>query len=297
MNQPQVTGAAFPDMARAPFVVLPEASSATVANEIVASIQAVERLAGRTGRVFEAAAASIGLDPRDPLARSGTRIAADLDAGVTGQAGNAYHNDEHVCEVLLCSLFLARQAALAAAQQARIIVAALVHDLRHDGTTNAGQPFRLERIAIDAARPYLTAAGVAPGAIARIAALVLATEVGIGGPYARRCLLYHEHGGTAPAARPDTDPLGLLATDRELAFQAVLLAEADLLPSVALTFDHAIQCQERLSQEDPRIAATPAAKLAFLDRHLREGLLVARFFQPNLDALRRRLGAHSDRGG
>ena len=266
MNQPQAAGSPFPDLSRAPFVVLPGASPETVANEIVACIQAVEGLARRTCRVFEAVAASVGMDPLDPLAVAGARIAADLDAGVAGQARNAYHNSRHICEVLLCSLFLAKHAGLRQPQQARIAVAALVHDLHHDGTTNAGQPFRLERLAMDAAQPRLAEAGVAHAEIARIAALVLATEVSIGGPYASRCLRHFDQGGPAPPALPDADPLGLLATDRGLAFQAVLLAEADLLPSVGLTFDHAMQCQERLSREDRRIAATPAAKLAFLDR-------------------------------
>jgi hypothetical protein len=139
---------------------------------------------------------------------------------------------------------------------------------------------------MDAARPCLAAAGVAQEEITRIAALVLATEVTIGGPYARCCFRHFHQGGPAPAAAPGADPLGLLATDPDLAFQAVLLAEADLLPSVALTFDHAMQCQQRLSREDCRIAATPAQKLAFLDRHRQEGLLAARFFEPNLEQMR-----------
>ncbi|HYN78417.1 MAG TPA: hypothetical protein VES73_11560 [Lamprocystis sp. (in: g-proteobacteria)] len=140
MNQPQATGSPFPDLSRAPSSSLPGASPETVANEIVACLQAVETLERRTGRVFEAVAANVGMSPRDPIAVAGTRIATDLDAGVTGQARNAYHNSRHICEVPLCSLFLARHAGLAGAQQARIAVAALVHDLHHDGTTNAGQP-------------------------------------------------------------------------------------------------------------------------------------------------------------
>jgi hypothetical protein len=286
MNQPQATGSPFPDLSRAPFVILSEASPEMVANEIVACLQAVEQLERRTCRVFAAVAANVGMSPRDPLAVAGTRIAADLDDGVTGQARNAYHNSRHICEVLLCSLFLAKHAGLAGAQQARIAVAALVHDLHHDGTTNAGQPFRLERLAMDAARPCLAAAGVAQEEITRIAALVLATEVTSGGPYARCCFRHFHQGGPAPAVLPGADPLGLLATDPDLAFQAVLLAEADLLPSIALTYDHGMQCQERLSREDCRIAATPAQKLAFLDRHLAAGLLVAQFFEPNLEQLR-----------
>lgn len=296
MNLSLATASSFPDLARAPFAALPGASPEVVADEIVACLQTVEGLEQRACRVFAAVTADIGMDPDDPLVAAGRRIADDLDAGVAGQARNAYHNCQHICDVMLCSLFLAKRAGLPLPQRARVAVAALIHDFHHDGTTNGSQPLRLERMAIDAARPYLAGAGVASAEIARIAALVLATELSLGGPYAHRCLRHFRQGDPAPATPPDAGALELLATDPDLAFQAVLLAEADLLPSAALTFDYAMRCEELLSREDHRISATPEQKLAFLDRHVPE-LLVARFFEPNLERLRSRIAAtlrHSD---
>jgi hypothetical protein len=83
-------------------------------------------------------------------------------------------------------------------------------------------------------------------------------------------------------------PLRLLAADRELAFEAVLLAEADLLPSVALSDDYSMLYQQRLVRENRHIGSGRAEKLAFLDRQV-PGFLVARFFEPNLARLRRSL--------
>jgi len=42
MNQPQGTASPFPDLSRAPFAVLSGAAPETVANEIVACLQAVQ---------------------------------------------------------------------------------------------------------------------------------------------------------------------------------------------------------------------------------------------------------------
>jgi hypothetical protein len=282
-------GSPFPDLFRAAFAAPAGMTPAEVADQIVACFRAVARLDRPTSSVFAAAMACIGVNPRDTLALAGSRIAAEIDRGMAGHDGNAYHNRQHTCEVALCSLFLARHAGLRPSDQARVIVAALVHDFQHDGTTNAGQPFRLERLAVAAARPHLMVAGVDAEEIERIAAIVLATEVSIGTSYARHCFRFFHDGGPpldVPAeAMDDLSPLRLLAADADLAFQAVLLAEADLLPSAALTDDHAMLCQERLSREDRRVSPGVAEKLAFLDAQV-PGLLVARFFEPNLEQQR-----------
>jgi hypothetical protein len=272
---------------------------AEVADQIVACFRAVARLDRPTSSVLAAAMACIGVDSLDPLAIAGSRIAAEIDRGMAGPDANAYHNRQHTCEVALCSLFLARHAGLRASGQARVIVAALVHDFQHDGSANAGQPFRLERLAIAAARSHLAGAGVKPDEIERIAAIVLATELSIGASYARHCFRFFHHGGSASEvpseAMDDLSPLRLLAEDADLAFQAVLLAEADLLPSAALTDDHAMLCQERLSREDRRVLPGVAEKLAFLDAQV-PGFLVARFFEPNLEQHRCALVAALVRG-
>jgi len=291
---PHATESWCPDLSTAPFAVPPEASPALVADQIVACFRAVATLDRPATRVVEAFTAGPGLDPLNPLITAGSCIAAEIDCGVAGRARNAYHNSQHLCEVVLCSLFLARQAGLSQTRQARVVVAALVHDFRHDGTTNAGQAFRLEHLAVAAARPYLVGSGVAPDEIEHIAAIVLATDVMRGVPYARRCLRFLQRIGPRPEqlaeATGDLSPLGRLATDPEAAFEAVLVAEADLLPSVALTEEHSLLCQQRLVQENGRVGAGPAEKLAFLDQQV-GGFLVSGFFEPNFNRLRRAMAA------
>jgi hypothetical protein len=181
----------FPEGSKAPFVLPPGASPGVVADQIVACFRVVGTLDRPAAQVFEAVRASLGLDPIDPLVTAGVAHRRRDRPRVAGQARNAYHNSQHICEVVLCSLFLGRQAGLSGARLVRVVVAALVHDFRHDGTTNAGESFRLERLAVAAAGPYLAQAGVASAEIERIAAIVLATEVRAKGvPYARRCFRF-----------------------------------------------------------------------------------------------------------
>ncbi|CRI65908.1 hypothetical protein THIOKS12550021 [Thiocapsa sp. KS1] len=294
MTSPRAVESAFPDLSIAPFAVPPRASPERVADQIVACFGAVAALDRPAASVFEVLTARAGLDPLDPLITAGTQIAAEIDRGVAGRACNAYHNSQHLCEVVLCSLFLGRQAGLSQTRLARVIVAALVHDFRHDGTTNAGQVFRLERLAVASARPYLVRAGVVPEEIERVAAIVLATEVSRGVLFARRCFRFFHQTGPRPEvpaeATGDLSPLRRLATDPETAFEAVLVAEADLLPSVALTDAHSLLCQQRLVRENGRVGAGPAEKLAFLDQQS-EGFLVSGFFEPNFNRLRRSMVA------
>lgn len=294
MNQDGDAGSGFPDLEQAPFHLQAGSSPATVAEQMVACFRAVAGLDRPSSQVFEAAVACVGMGPSDPLTLAGSRIAADMDAAPVGQPYHAYHNAQHTCEVVLCSLLLARQAGLSGHQQARVLVAALVHDFRHDGTTNAGRPFRLELSALTAARPYLVGAGVTADEMERIVAIVLATEPSLGLPYARRCFRFHHLVGprpeTVPAGIQGIESLDRLAADQDLALEAVLLAEADLLPSVALTDDYSMLCQQRLSRENRNITPGSADKLSFLNQQV-QGFLVAGFFEPNLRRLRDSIAA------
>lgn len=295
MRQPNSSGPPFPDLTGAPFRLAQAVSPARVAAELVACFEAVAELREPTLRVFAATVAAIGLPPQAAIARAGRAIAVDIDREAANGCRNAYHNHQHTCEVMLCTLLLAGQHGLTLAAQARVLLAALIHDFRHDGTTNARVAFRLEHQAVVAACPYLTEAGVSAAERARIAAIVLATDLTTGAPFARRCVLRGDdaawrqrgRGGkpTTPTAQDDLGALRLLACDRDLALQAVLVSEADLLPSVALTPDYGNRCQCRLARENRNIAPNAAAKLRFLNTYVPR-LLVASFFTPNLERQR-----------
>ncbi|MEK9777360.1 MAG: hypothetical protein VW339_14665, partial [Quisquiliibacterium sp.] len=75
-----------------------------------------------------------------------------------------------------------------------------------------------------------------------------------------------------------------LAGDADLAFDAVLLTEADVLPSVGLTVSHARQIQQRLSAEW-KVPMTQTETLAFIDS-TRDAIRIARFYLPTIDSIR-----------
>ncbi len=232
---------------------------------------------------------SVGLVAQ-ALALAGSAIARDIDRGIGAGVSSGYHNPQHFLEVMLCALYLARTHRLGPQRATRLVTAGLIHDFHHDGSRGASAPFRLELLALQKAQPYFEAAAVDALESRRLDALVLATEPRAGVPFARACWMRHRTGGPAlaPAASPNAsdlpEALALLATEPELAFDAVLLAEADVLPSIGLTLEHAEALQARLAAE----WRTPLGrddKLGFIDRMIGE-ISVAEFFVPNVQRLR-----------
>ena len=272
------------DLARPPFAIVSTLAPAQVAAEIVACF---ERIASRRDRVQHAhalAMRSLGYDATEPLHRAGAAIAGDIDRGIGAGVAGGYHNGRHFLEVVLCALYLTRIAGLARERSARVVTAALVHDFHHDGSRSATSPFRLEALAAAKTDPYLLGAGVPDALRAQVQALVLATEPRTGVPYARACLRHQADG--APAPQPDDPPAPLerLLKEPDLALEAVLLAEADVLPSIGLTVEHGQQVQDSLAAEWG-VTLGAEDKIEFVDR-VRDDITVARFFLPNIDALR-----------
>jgi hypothetical protein len=299
---------------RAPFQLRADLDAAAVADDIVESFAWFAVQACPLGATFEAVMAVIGIDADDPLCRAGyaaieTIVAAGATvgnghaAGVTcspgaetrAEAGNAYHNAAHFCEVMLNSLYLGMLAPLERRERAQVAVAALLHDFQHDGGGNGARPFRLELQAAAAGDAYLADAGVGQVERERVRILILSTELSKGVPLARACHAKHfcdssQHrpGSRAGEVRPPATwaqaDLSPLLDDARLALQAVVLAESDLLSSSGLTVAHADLTQARLAQEcGMNLGARD--KLEFLDRVVGE-FIVAGFFTPNLRRIR-----------
>ena len=273
-------------LARPPFAVVGSLDPAQVGAELVACFA---RLGARTDRLEHAhglLARSIGLPETDPLLRAGRAISRDVDRGIGAGIAEGYHNGQHFLEVMLCSLFLARLAQFDPRRTARVATAALMHDFHHDGSRGTASPFRLEQRAAREALPYLRAAGVEGAECERLQALVLATDPSLGVPFARAC--WAGHGAREPAAPlPSGLPsaLGRLRAEPELAQEAVLLTEADVLPSIGLTLQHAEDLQSRLAIEWG-VALGRDHKLRFIEQVIGE-ISVASFFIPNMQAFRK----------
>ena len=281
------------DLARAPFRVNDADDSYQVAEEIAACFEVVAGLSAKMTQAVTIAMQVIGLENDVPLVRAAAALAAEIDAGVGDGRANPYHNSQHYCEVMLSALYLSGKLAMPSLVRARLVAAALAHDFHHDGRTSIGMPFRLERLAAQAALPYFDFAKVSADEQARIATLILATETTVGVPFARKCRDHFANGAELPQPQDVEPRLAILATDADMAEQAVLLSEADLLASVGLTVFYGELTQANLSKEWGR-PMTAVDKMFFLDRIFGD-FRVGRFFSPNVtrlkDAMRRKSDA------
>lgn len=274
-----------PILTRPPFAVVDSLGPQQVGAELVACFAKIGERADRLEHAHALVSRSIGLPEADPLMLAGLAIARDIDRGIGAGVAVGYHNSQHFLEVMLSALYLARLTGLNPRRTARVVTAALMHDFHHDGSRSALSPFRLELLAAQEALPYLRALEVDEDDCSRLQALVLSTDPSVGVPFARACWARHAAGAqVAPLASTLPPPLGRLLLDPELAHEAVLLAEADVLPSIGLTFEHAEKLQSKLAIEwDTSLGRED--KLQFVD-HIVGEISVASFFIPNIQALR-----------
>lgn len=274
------------DLARAPFGVGAHEPQQASADLVAAFEVAAERDARveDTYRAIEQQLATLGaLEPglvagARSLARAVDRDAPRLDA-------RPYHGRQHFCEVMLTALYLGRLNLLAAPDAHLLVVAALMHDLCHEPGAGA---FANERASARLALPTLQAAGVGEPTLALLQVMVLATEPH-DGVKAARAAFEHHRGRPHDLDRLAYSGLRPLFADRSLSDLALLLCEADVLPSVGLTREHALCVQERLAAElgHPLDAAD---KRRFLGAVLSAGV-IGPYFRSNVIAL---LEAFSD---
>jgi len=102
--------------------------------------------------------------------------------------------------------------------------------------------------------------------------------------FARDCYLHFTAGAPLPSRSDLPDALALLATDADLALEAVIVGEADVLSSAGLTVQYGELQQERLAQEWKQPLGAEH-KLRFLNQVFQD-FTVGRFFSPNLRALK-----------
>ena len=274
-----------PQLTRPPFALVRALGPSEVGAEIVASFTALGARPNRLEHAHAQAMRSIGLPDSDALLKAGRAIARAIDQGIGAGVATGYHNGQHFLEVMLSALYLARLSAFDARRAARVVTAGLIHDFHHDGSRGMTSPFRLELLAVERAQPYLRNAKVNAAERARLETLVLATEPRAGVPFARACWACHVAGGQArPMSAALPPPLERLLAEAELAHEAVLLAEADVLPSIGLTIEHADQLQSRLAAEWGTTLGRED-KLQFIERMIGD-ISVAAFFIPNVRTLR-----------
>lgn len=180
-----------------------------------------------------------------------------------------FHNTNHFREVVACCAFLIKFVPLARDLKYLVLIAAAIHDLNHDGTSNKNRlgnhiPFRLEDIAYESAAPYLRQYGMHEIDLMRLHALLRATDVSKG-----------PHDPAAPAERVragDTMPgLEMLHANSDLRMAALVLQAADIMPSSVLTSAFSQVCSERLERENG-LKATPG-NFAWFSDNIAQGAL------------------------
>jgi hypothetical protein len=282
-----MNGVPLLNLARPPFRLVAHQSAESAAADMLDAFSAITSLPDKLSRSFDAVARCTGASEDTPLIVAGRRLAEVIDNGVGAGHRNAYHNAQHFCEVMLGAYFLSLLADLDTNSRLEVVLAALIHDFHHDGTVNGPIPFRLERKAVNEATPYLVDAGVPELQRRHIAALVLATEMVNGQAMAHACHEHHVRASTRPEIHIAAPELAELADDSIVARQALIVREADVLPSVGLSLAHALQLQDRLSIEWG-VQLSVEDKCRFITR-IFPGFVIGTFFQPNVERIRHSL--------
>lgn len=89
---------------------------------------------------------------------------------------NAYHNQAHICQVIIAAGLLADEASISQVERDILIVAALIHDFGHLGAKRNKTPFWQEVFSCDKALPLLIRGGMDSRLVGLFYEMVLATS-------------------------------------------------------------------------------------------------------------------------
>jgi hypothetical protein len=203
------------------------------------------------------AAENLGIEP-------GTIIFSGLvNAAILADVENPlpYHGNDHYKQVLMqtmCHIHTHNQISpedrkFSPHQAGLILIAAAIHDLCHDGKSNADQQYRLEKRSFNAAYPYLKATGLSQDDLADIEAMVLCTDItqiskqDSPAHLLRKCYLHNEGLAELPYLPSD---LARLEGRHELVRMAMVVSISDIANSVGLSFSEGWKQTQLLAQEN-----------------------------------------------
>ncbi len=217
-----------------------------------------------------------------------------LAASVLGEIPHrlAYHSTAHFRKVLHHAIRLIvmdsqlvnhSNSALSKEQAVLLMIAACIHDLGHDGSSNisSGQyePGRLEQRSCALAEPYLTAAGLSEGALSFLRTMVLCTDASRPDnpscPLSQLKAAYHHHFSdfSGKSEHSAGQVFAFLRNRKDLTLLAMYLHEADIMSSAGVSYERT-QCETiQFKQERGEGAARPSDVLEFFDTICRGGFL------------------------
>lgn len=219
-----------------------------------------------------------------------------LVASVLGEMPHAlaYHNPAHFRKVLHHAIRLIvmdrtlagqDQTGLSKEQAVLLMIAACIHDMGHDGSSNlnGGQydPGRLEKRSCALAEPYLLAAGLSEGAMSYLRTMVLCTDASRPDnpscPLSQLKAAYHHHFSdfSGKAEHSAGQVFTFLRNRKDLTLLALYLHEADIMSSAGVSYDRT-RCETiQFKRERGEGAARPSDVLEFFDTICRGGFLTS----------------------
>lgn len=205
---------------------------------------------------------------------------------------NAYHNSAHTIEVAMNAMILSHLSLdygdfeVDNVDNAKLLIAALVHDMKHDGTSNNGVPFRLEKISASIAREAMESVSLTEDDILDVNALVLATEPLLRGKIAELSNSVLDGDDVSEFELPEE--LSRLKENPKLAVLAGILSDADILCSAGLSLDRNLFQTSNLEKEWGRKLTVKDSKF-FFDNIVgkRMASIGGDLFWPNISNIRK----------
>lgn len=217
-----------------------------------------------------------------------------LIATVLGEVPHSlpYHNNLHFRKVALHAARLIRahndmpeqKKPLGIKESAKLLIAACIHDLGHDGEGNIGQnqeyvPGRLENRSVELARPFLKEIGVEDHTLEQMAVMILCTDASR--PDNPACPLTQlrsaaacvvdENSAVCAAGRGDI--FKKLGADKTLTLLSVYLHEADIMNSAGVSSEQTAMETAQFKRERVGIQARPSDVLEFMGTICRGGFI------------------------
>lgn len=185
---------------------------------------------------------------------------------------NPYHSNDHFREVMACYLRLTAEInGLDDDAFLTGFIACCLHDYKHDGSTNrvndTHEPMRLEMRSCGLAEEALRAAGADDTLLTNVRAIIGATDVSRGGaPTSPAHILRHihfAHIGEDKMPKDVPEVMQPLVDNKELAYVAILMEVADIIPSAAIDHAHSVASIKMLEAENPNSIKADAQNLLF----------------------------------
>ena len=281
---------------------------------------------GLVRATYQTAIQALELPMDHPLAQAGMDIARLIDSppGTInyGGHGNAYHNRNHMFEVLtgttaLISLHVEKNCSppLDVEDKLLLLTAAVAHDLDHNGKGNGmganRKPLLTEQHSIDLAKPIIRARYSESETdrfekdFARFETLIAATDIGGGKTvaaffedFARYQAQHVKEPPQAPA--PELEKFAnALKRFPALPEMCLIMQDADIIPSIGLTCEWAQKQDARMASENPSTqrpdgTVNTAGTIWFYENLAKLGSQAGKEFQCNFDEIKKAANAREE---